>query len=340
MRELKRASRRSYDVVFVVFLLFVLAVSGLATGFQEDCCQVITVCVPAEECRKGLYLLFLLSLALLYFTYKRWRRAERERKEMEEVVWSINPDALMVVLPDSTIQDCTRPLTRMFGYDVQEVIGKKTWLLYSDRRSSPDNKNEIYLILERDGFHVGEATGIRKDGSRFPLEIITGNMGSRPGSVLLLRDISERKRVEQERAGMEPRLRQGHKMEAIGTLAGGIAHDFNNILAIVRSATELLLVRTEEGDASRSTLGQIQAAVERGASLVRQIMTFSGTGTLELLPVSVSSVVEEALEFMRASLPVTIEIRKQLEAEPDVIEEAVSLVFVLARLDMSSDDIT
>jgi len=92
---------------------------------------------------------------------------------------------------------CNASVKRVFDYEVEEVINQRTNLLYFDRRSGSSNRNEIHDKLERDGFHIGLATGKKKNGDIIPLEIITGNLSSHSGAVMLLRDITERKRSEE-----------------------------------------------------------------------------------------------------------------------------------------------
>lgn len=141
---------------------------------------------------------FLYLAGLLFITYRRWRSAEEKRKELENIISSISPDALLVVDRARNIVMCNASVQRLFGYTADEVVKQKTELLYFDRRSCPDYKHEIYEILEKEGFHIGLATGKKKSGDVFPLEIITGNLSSKQGAVLLIRDITDRKRMEDD----------------------------------------------------------------------------------------------------------------------------------------------
>lgn len=119
------------------------------------------------------------------------KKCERQ----DNILSNIYCYVLLVVSPDRTIQMCSPSVLKVFGYEEEEVVGKTTDLLYFDRRSRPDNgTGEIYGILEKQGFHVGLATGRKKDGTTLPLEIVTGKLGGENGgAVLLVRDISEHK---------------------------------------------------------------------------------------------------------------------------------------------------
>ena len=135
---------------------------------------------------------FLMLAGLLLIAYRRWINAEDKNRKLENIITSINPDALIVIDSKRRIVFTNNSIERLFYYSNSDVLGKTTDLLYFDRRENPNKKGEIYEILESEGFHVGLAKGKRRDGTVFPLEIITGNRGKNEGAVLLLRDISER----------------------------------------------------------------------------------------------------------------------------------------------------
>jgi len=127
----------------------------------------------------------------------------RKKCETQQSIFSnIRFYVLIVVSPDRKIQMCTPSVREAFGYEVAEVIGKTTDLLYFDRRSLPDHSGEIHEILEKDGCHIGWATGKKKNGGTLPLEIVTGKLDDAAGAVLLLRDISESR--------PEPETLKGH----------------------------------------------------------------------------------------------------------------------------------
>ncbi len=128
-------------------------------------------------------------------------------------------------------------------------------------------------------------------------------------------DITKQKNIESERKDYEVRIQQMQKMEAIGVLAGGIAHDFNNILSAVIGFTELSLIDTPADTPVHGNLQQIHAAGMRARDLVQQILTFSRQDEKELQPLQIGSQVKEALKMLRSSLPTTIEMRVDIDAQ-------------------------
>ncbi|MCD4715281.1 MAG: response regulator, partial [Desulfobacterales bacterium] len=128
-----------------------------------------------------------------------------------------------------------------------------------------------------------------------------------------LKDITQQRQLEVQ-------LQQSQKMEAIGTLAGGITHDFNNILGAILGYTDLAILEAEDDSKIRQHLNKIQEAGHRARDLVNQILAFSRQTKQERLPVEVNSIVNEALKMLRASLPSTIEIRQDTQADKGTVE--------------------
>jgi PAS domain S-box-containing protein len=149
----------------------------------------------------------------------------------------------------------------------------------------------------------------------------------------VLRDITEKKKAEEEKKKLESQLRQKQKMEAIGTLAGGIAHDFNNILSAVIGFTYLALKEIPEGSKVYSNLEEVIQASYRATDLVKQILAFSRQSEQEKMPVQINVIVKEVLKLLRASLPATVEIRQKLGGGPyTVIADTIQIHQLLMNL--------
>lgn len=132
-------------------------------------------------------------------------------------------------------------------------------------------------------------------------------------------DITERKKIEHEKQQLLEQLRQTQKMEEIGTLAGGVAHDFNNILGVIIGYAEISLDDLPEGSRMRDDIKEILIAADRAKDLVNQILTFSRQADQELKIFRIKPLVEEFFGLIRATFPTTIEIRKEIKAESDVV---------------------
>ncbi len=175
----------------------------------------------------------------------------------------------------------------------------------------------------------------RKDGSTLNVYIIGYPIhieGKRVGIYGMYEDISERKQLE-------AKMIQAQKMESIGTLASGIAHDFNNILAIVL-VSAALIERNADNAAKRSQhLKSIKTAVERGASLVKQILTFARKAEIVFGPVDVNMMIMENARMVLETFPKTIEILFQLDDEiPLINADTTQLQQALLNISVNARD--
>ncbi|OPY68171.1 MAG: Wide host range VirA protein [Syntrophorhabdaceae bacterium PtaU1.Bin034] len=153
-------------------------------------------------------------------------------------------------------------------------------------------------------------------------EIYTFPFAGKDGLPMILEmniDITEQRRAEKERSRLEEQLLQAQKMEAMGVIAGGIAHDFNNLLVAIIGNAELAADKLHEDQPAYYNIKQIMKATLRARELTRGILTFSRQSGKERNPIPLSPVMKETLEFLRVSLPGTIEIRLQIETTEDMV---------------------
>jgi len=129
-----------------------------------------------------------------------------------------------------------------------------------------------------------------------------------------LKDRKKQQQTEENEKRLKEQLRQAQKMEAIGTLAGGIAHDFNNILFPILGYAEMTKLDMSDADEVRMSMSEIIQSVNRAKDLVNQILTFSRQTDKQILsPIRLQPIIKEGLRFLRASLPSTIEIRRNID---------------------------
>ncbi|GEM_PF-1528827 len=143
-------------------------------------------------------LVFLLLAITLWVVYLRWRRASKRNQELEAVLDAISPDVCLVLDSQGKITMCSSSIEKMFGYKTKEVLHKPSDVLFHNGIDQATLYDGIYEELQEDGFHIGLGSGKKRDGNIFPLEIISGNLSDRGGSVFLIRDITLRRRVEEE----------------------------------------------------------------------------------------------------------------------------------------------
>ncbi len=179
-----------------------------------------------------------------------------------------------------------------------------------------------------------------KDGrlfERFSRPMVSAS-GQPVGRVWSFRDITERRRAEEEREQMQGRLRATQKMEAMGTLAGGIAHDFNNILTGVINYSMLAREECPPGHPRFvKYLEAVLACGHRAKDLVRQILLFSRAEESRQESVQVGEIVEEALALLRSTLPATVSIEFTVEPNvPRIIGSPTQLHQVVMNLGINA----
>ena len=142
-----------------------------------------------------------------------------------------------------------------------------------------------------------------------------------------VRDITERKKLEDQ-------LRQAQKMESIGTLAGGIAHDFNNLLGIILGYASLLEDDRLSKEKSAQSIETIKKAAERGANLVRQLLTFARKSEAWFESVNANDTIAELVKMLQQTFPKTITITTKLDRQlPSIVADSGRFtVFEIAPL--------
>jgi signal transduction histidine kinase/CheY-like chemotaxis protein len=147
------------------------------------------------------------------------------------------------------------------------------------------------------------------------------------------RDVTERKRAEQERLELEERMRRAQKLESLGVLAGGIAHDFNNLLTPILGVAGLGLAELPEDSPVRAHLQKIQQAARRSAALIDQMLAYAGQEPLRVELLDLSKLVGEIRELVTSSISGKTSLDLQLEPDLPAIEgEAGQLSQVVVNL--------
>lgn len=238
-----------------------------------------------------------------------------EKRKVEEVrsrlTTAVDQVREIVIITDTrgTIEYVNAAFCMATGYANEESVGRKFKMLWSDDNEKLLFRHIIEVISKGSIWHGRIATR-KMDGQDFLAATSISPVKNRDGVVThfvtVQRDIT--KEVE-----FESRVRQAQKMEAIGTLAGGIAHDFNNILGAILGFTDIALLQTDQETEIYDSLMHIRQGGKRAADLVEQILTFSRQSALDKHPVIVAPLIKESLNFLRASLPATIEIDHEMK---------------------------
>lgn len=194
------------------------------------------------------------------------------------------------------ILECNKGLSDITGYTYDELIGMDGLLLISD-----DTRAMVARNIEAGYEMPYEATGVCKNGARYPLRLEARNIPYRGKRVRVVefRDITENRRSEKEREGLQAKLRQAQKMEAVGRLAGGVAHDFNNMLGVIIGHADMGLLDVDQSSSFHDRFQQIKKAAERSADLTRKLLAFARKQTVSPKVLDLNRTVEDMTRMLQ-----------------------------------------
>jgi len=232
---------------------------------------------------------------------------ESALRESEERLTRLSRAAFEGVIfsKDGLILDANERAAEMFGYRLEEFIGRPTLdFVAAESRATVEAK-----IRDRvEGRY--EVVALRRDGSTFPVEAQVQELfyQSTSARVIAVRDITERRRAEDEHVRLESQLQQAQKMEAIGRLAGGVAHDFNNMLTVILGQLEIAMSRVDPSDRTYASLQQIERASRHSADLTRQLLTFARRQTVIRRVLNLNDTVSGMLKMLQRLIGEDIEL--------------------------------
>jgi PAS domain S-box-containing protein len=218
----------------------------------------------------------------------------------------------------------------LLGYNPEDVLGKTPFDFMTPEERARVEKIFRKLVAERKAIDLLKNTLTHKDGRQVVVETsgtpIYDAQARFCGFRGTDRDITEKAKLEEH-------LQQSQKMESIGTLAGGIAHDFNNILGIMVGNAELALDDVPPWNPGHRNLKEIKTAGLRAAHIVKQLLSFSRKSEQKLRPVEIKAIIQDSLNLLRATIPVTIEIRENFAtAEGTILADPIQINQVIMNL--------
>ncbi|MFO8089333.1 MAG: PAS domain S-box protein, partial [Desulfatiglandaceae bacterium] len=207
-------------------------------------------------------------------------------------------DGIVILDQDGNVYESNKKFAEMLDYPLESMckLNVTDWeFLYP-----PERLVEMIKSVDEKGAQF-ETKHRRRDGSIYDVEIST-NAAWFAGQKLIFcvcRDITERKRAEEEREKLQSQLLQAQKMESIGRLAGGVAHDFNNMLSVIIGYAELDIDKTDSEDELHADLQEILGAARRSTDITRQLLTFARQQTIDPKVLNLNEAVESMLKMLR-----------------------------------------
>ncbi|HXH68023.1 MAG TPA: ATP-binding protein [Candidatus Limnocylindrales bacterium] len=260
--------------------------------------------------------------------------ALREREALLRSVFEGTGDAIFVKDADGRYLMVNKQIANFFGKPIEAIAGKTAFEL-TDLETAKELTKSDRTILETGesvtvDFQIpGEAGARHFLMTRAPYRDTNAKV---IGVIGISRDITKYR-------GIEERLRQSQKMEAIGTLAGGVAHDFNNILMVISGYSSVLAESLGTNPKLLSHVEQIRKAGERAASLTRQLLAFSRKQTIQPAPVKLSDVVTGMETLLHRLIGENIAVSTNLAADlGTVMADAGQMEQVILNLSVNARD--
>ncbi len=274
--------------------------------------------------------LLLLSL-VLQMLGKVLRASEADKRRFRELL-DDTPDAILALDADERVEQANPAAARLLGLSLDELLGMpvgelslvptdKTWAeALTDLRAGGVSLE----LATADGEVLVEASAryrTRADGSQ--------------GALLVLRDVTERRTAERQARALQAQLQQAQKMEAVGVLAGSVAHDFNNLLTAVGGYGSLLQKSSDTSACAYAI--ELISMQERGAALVRQLLTFARRDAAQPRPTDVASLLSAFAPLMQRlvgeRVKLSVEVREAccVVVDPGQLEQVLLNLIANAR---------
>jgi len=234
------------------------------------------------------------------------------------------------------ILDVNRKMCELYGYTVQEALRLDVGALSSGQPpcAQEDALRWIRKAVEGEP-QLFEWQARRKDGSLFWVEVNLkrARIGHRERLLAVVRDISERRRMQEMHRKLEAKIQQTQRLESLGVLAGGIAHDFNNLLVAILGYTDLALAGLSRQSPVRADIEQVRKASLRASELTNQMLAYSGKGRFQVRSVNLNEMVNEMTHLLRGAVSKRAALRLDLDpALPSIAADPAQLSQVVMNL--------
>ena len=261
------------------------------------------------------------------------RKAQEERIRQQASLLDKAQDAIVVCDLQFQVLFWNNGAERMYGWTLNDALGRNLDELLL--RGNPGRSSEIRQALEVSDEWITETAHWRRDGSSLTVEsrwtLVRDDRGKPDYYLVIITDITEKRRVEEQ-------LLRAQRMESIGTLAGGIAHDLNNVLSPILMAVEMLQLKNRDAEVER-WLDIIRKSSERGADLIKQVLTFARGLEGKRVSVQLKYLVKDIVKVVAETLPKNIAVEYRIAADTrPILADPTQVQQVLMNLCVNARD--
>ncbi len=250
-----------------------------------------------------------------------------------EVLFQELPDAVLVTDSQNRVVNLNAAAEKWFEITRDSVIGASIDGLLNDY---PFTQGQFQQSISG----VVTETTLEPEVKRWidvRVKSITNRNHHNVGKILVLRDVTEERRVMEALTEVEVNLERSQRMESLGILAGGIAHDFNNLLLGMMGNIDLTLMDSSLPSTHQRNLEAALKATQRAASICQQMLAYSGKGRYVVKQVNLNNITKEVFQSFKISSPHKIHLHyTPCESIPLVEADATQIHQAIMNLVMNA----
>ncbi|WP_321491346.1 PocR ligand-binding domain-containing protein [uncultured Desulfobacter sp.] len=227
---------------------------------------------------------------------KRMEHSLRESERFQRALLQTIPDFIWLKDQNGVFLSCNAMFERILNAKEEQILGKTDYDFVDKIIADQFREHDRKAMAAGKPSSNEECVTLADTGEKVLLETVKTPMIDEQGRCIgvlgIARNITERKKADDEKTELRNQLQQAQKMESVGRLAGGVAHDFNNMLGVIIGFSELGLVQTIEGSQLHHALQQIMTAAKRSADITRQLLAFARKQTVSPIVLDINSTVK------------------------------------------------
>ncbi|MFL6845111.1 MAG: PAS domain S-box protein [Allosphingosinicella sp.] len=240
---------------------------------------------------------------------------ESERR-FRMLIQGVKDYALYMLDPEGRVTNWNTGAEAIKGYKAEEIVGEHFSRFYTEEDRERGEPARALATAIAAGKFEKEAWRVRKDGTRFWANVVIDPIHDEEGRLVgfakITRDITDRRRAEEELEEARAALFQSQKLQALGELTGGVAHDFNNLMTVIRGAADLLRRPGLTEEKRERYLQAIVDTADRAATLTSHLLAFGRRQSLKLEVVDLNLRLDAFAEMLGRTLGGQVEVELDL----------------------------